>query len=77
MQSVKVVTDRDPNFLKTAYRYGHLVDLQNDERFIDANERFIRYNGGIWELYRMGKDRKRRIVGRYHKLTRAYFHAHL
>ena len=77
MYPIKTITDRDPIFLKTAYKHDNLIDLQNDERFIKTNEKFIRYSAGVWELYRMGKDRQRRIVGRYDKLTRAVFHAHM
>jgi len=77
MHPIKTITDHDPTFLKTAYKHDNLVDLKNDERFIKTNEKFIRYAAGVWELYRMDKDRQRRIVGRYDKLTRAVFHAHM
>jgi hypothetical protein len=54
MLPVKTITDRDPKFLKEAYKFGNLVDLQNDERFIKHGESYIRYVRGWYAVYTHG-----------------------
>ena len=60
MQPIKTITNRDPMFLKTAYKYDSLVNLQNDERFISVGEKYISYNGH-WNVYKMTKGRLPRL----------------
>ena len=45
MQMVKAVTNRHPTFLKEAYKLDGVVDLVNDERWINHGDRFIRFDG--------------------------------
>ena len=77
MRKVKTLTKRNPIFLQTAYKYDHLIDLQNDDRFIKSGERFITYNAErkIWSVYRMPKDREkpRRLSGNYDNLISAVY----
>jgi hypothetical protein len=75
---IKTITQRNPNFLKQAYKYGHLIDLQNDERFISPSEKFIVYypQEDVWTVYKMTKDRKRSLGGRFKHVIDAVFHAY-
>lgn len=75
-QKIKTITNRDPMFLKTAYKYDNLVNLQNDERFIYVGEKYITYNG-TWNVYKMTKGRLPRLCGRFDSLHRAVFRARL
>jgi hypothetical protein len=70
---IKTITDRHPRFLKEVYKHNTLIDLHNDERFIKKHEPFIRWDGGAWDLYRMGDPP--RMMGRYENLMRAVFYA--
>ena len=72
---IKTITQSDPLFLKTAYKYDHMIDLQNHERFIDCGEAFMRYDKGTWKIYRMPRDRIPILLGRYPSLHTAAFHA--
>jgi hypothetical protein len=76
MQQIKTITNRDPMFLKTAYKYDSLVNLQNDERFISVGEKYISYNG-TWDVYKMTKGRLPRLCGRFDSLHRAVYRARL
>ena len=76
MNPIKTITNRDPMFLKTAYKFDSLVNLQNDERFISVGEKYISYNGS-WNVYKMTKGRLPRICGRFDSLHRAVFRARL
>jgi hypothetical protein len=76
MQPIKTITNRDPMFLKTAYKYDSLVNLQNDERFISVGEKYISYNGH-WNVYKMTKGRLPRLCGRFDSLHRAVYRARL
>jgi len=73
---IKTITNRDPVFLKTAYKYDNLVNLQNDERFIGVGEKYISYDGS-WIVYKMTKGRIPRLCGRFDSLHRAVFRARL
>jgi hypothetical protein len=73
---IKTITNRDPVFLKTAYKYDNLVNLQNDERFIGVGEKYISYDGS-WTVYKMTKGRIPRLCGRFDSLHRAVFRARL
>ena len=74
---IKTITQSDPLFLKTAYKYDHLIDLQNHERFIDSGEAFMRYDQGIWKIYRMTRDRMPILLGRFTTLHTAVYRARL
>ena len=76
MQPIKTITNRDPMFLKTGYKYDSLVNLQNDERFISVGEKYISYNGH-WNVYKMTKGRTPRLCGRFDSLHRAVYRARL
>jgi hypothetical protein len=76
MNPIKTITNRDPMFLKTAYKFDSLVNLQNDERFISVGEKYISYNGS-WNVYKMTKGRLPRLCGRFDSLHRAVFRARL
>ena len=76
LQQIKTITNRDPMFLKTAYKYDSLVNLQNDERFISVGEKYISYNG-TWDVYKMTKGRLPRLCGRFDSLHRAVYRARL
>ena len=76
LQQIKTITNRDPMFLKTAYKYDNLVNLQNDERFISVGEKYISYNGS-WNVYKMTKGRLPRLCGRFDSLHRAVYRARL
>lgn len=77
MRKIKTITNRDPMFLKTAYKYDNLVDLQNDERFICVGEKYISYCDGSWDVYKMTKGRVPRLCGRFKLLPRAVFRSRL
>ena len=55
MRKVKTLTQRNPIFLQTAYKYDHLIDLQNDDRFIESGE-LDRHIKGAREIYRKRKE---------------------
>ena len=76
MRKIKTITNRNPMFLKTAYKYHDIVDLQNDERFICVGEKYISYDGS-WKVYKMTKDRVPRLCGRFPILHSAVFRARL
>ena len=75
IKKVKTITNRDATFLKTAYKYDVLVDLQNDESFIKSGERFIDYIEGKWCVFKLDKLRIRRYIGAYPNLHSAVFAA--
>lgn len=65
---VKTITQSDPTFLKTVYKYDSLVDLVNHERFVNTGERYIVYAQNMWRVYKMGKDRNPRLCGYFPNL---------
>ena len=75
-QKIKTITNRNPMFLQTAYKYDEIVNLQNDERFIVVGEKYIAYDGE-WNVYKMTKGRVPRLCGRFASLPRAVFRARL
>ena len=76
MAKIKTITNRNPMFLQTAYKYDEIVNLQNDERFICVGEKYIAFDGE-WKVYKMTKDRVPRLCGRFASLPRAVFRARL
>lgn len=74
---IKTITNRDPKFLKDAYKHDHLIDLMNHESFIDDGEKFLRYEDGIWKLFKMPKDRFPRLYGRFKTLHSAVYNARI
>ncbi len=76
LQKIKTITNRNPMFLQTAYKYDEIVNLQNDERFISVGEKYIAYDGE-WNVYKMTKGRVPRLCGRFASLPRAVFRARL
>jgi len=77
MRKVKTITQRNPTFLQTAYKYDHLIDLQNDDRFIESGERYITYDSDqkVWRVYKMPRDRDKphRLSGNFDHLMSAVF----
>lgn len=65
MKKVKTITQSDPTFLKTVYKYDALVDLVNHDRFVGKGERYIVYRSKLWRVYKMGADREPRLCGYY------------
>jgi hypothetical protein len=76
MAKIKTITNRNPMFLQTAYKYDEIVNLQNDERFISVGEKYIAFDGE-WKVYKMTKGRVPRLCGRFASLPRAVFRARL
>lgn len=76
LKKIKTITNRNPMFLQTAYKYDEIVNLQNDERFISVGEKYIAYDGE-WNVYKMTKGRVPRLCGRFASLPRAVFRARL
>lgn len=76
MRKIKTITNRHPEFLKTAYAHDNLVDLHNDERFIVVGEKYISYDGA-WKVYKMTKNRVPRLCGRFKVLHSAVHRARL
>lgn len=74
---VKTITQSDPTFLKIAYANDHLIDLQNHERFVNTGEKFMRYDNGIWKVYKMTPDRIPRLYGKFKTLHTAIYRASL
>ena len=72
---IKTITNRSPGFLKVAYRLDHLIDLQNDQRFIKPGEVFITYDDGAWDLWRQSDPP--RYMGRYESLNKAVFYGRM
>jgi hypothetical protein len=76
LQKIKTITNRNPMFLQTAYKYDEIVNLQNDERFICVGEKYIAFDGE-WKVFKMTKGRVPRLCGRFASLPRAVFRARL
>ena len=76
LKKIKTITNRNPMFLQTAYKYDEIVNLQNDERFISVGEKYIAFDGE-WKVYKMTKGRVPRLCGRFASLPRAVFRARL
>ena len=72
---IKTITNRSPGFLKVAYRLDHLIDLQNDQRFIKPGEVFITYDDGAWDLWRQSDPP--RYMGRYESLNKAVLYGRM
>jgi len=64
MRKVKTVTHHDPEFLKTAYKHDHILELVNHERFVPIGERYITYDKGVWSVYQLDQYRYPRLCGR-------------
>lgn len=73
MFTVKVITQSDPVFLKTVYKHGHLIDLQNDDRFIDTGEKYIIYQNCMWKVYQKNKTNPKVLIGSYKHIFSAMF----
>lgn len=68
---LRCITDRDPLFLKEAYR--HNVDLVDHEGWIKPLEVFIKWESKRWITYRMTVERVPVALKRYETLTRLLF----
>lgn len=73
MRRVKVVTSRDPAFLKEAYAVPD-VDLISHAGYVETGERFIE-KGKLWEVVEMTESRAHRWVGSYPTIRSAMFAA--
>lgn len=56
MRRVKVVTSRDPQFLKTAYSIPNLT-LIDHQGFVDKGERFVVKSPDGWQVLLMTESR--------------------
>jgi len=77
MRKIKTVTHHAPDFLKTAYKHDHLLELVNHERFIPTGERYITYNNGVWSVYKLDEYRYPRLCGRNKVMHLAVYLARL
>jgi len=74
-EKMNAITCREPAFLKAAYKFSHLVELQNDKKSIKRGLVFITYDDGAWDLWRQSDPP--RYLGRYESLNRAVFYGRL
>jgi hypothetical protein len=70
---IKVITSRNPAFLKATYACPE-VDLQNHDWFVEPMEKFITWDGE-WVVKVMLPERVARFCGRYPELRTALFYA--
>ena len=56
MRQVKVITSRDPQFLKTAYSIPNLT-LIDHQGFVDKGERFVERCKDGWQVLLMTESR--------------------
>ena len=70
---VKTITNRAPAFLKEAYRNDDLLDLHNDERFINPGEKYLTWNAGLWRVMRMTPGKVGVYIGGSPILHRAIY----
>ena len=75
MRKVKTVTHHTPDFLKTAYKHDHLLELVDHERFIPTGERYITYNNGVWSVHKLDGYRYPRLCGRFTHMMLAVHNA--
>lgn len=54
MLPVKTITNRNPKFLKQAYKFDNLIDLHNDTRFLMRGENYICFDRGWFAVYTHG-----------------------
>jgi hypothetical protein len=73
MRKIKTVTHHAPDFLKTAYKHDHLLELVNHERFIPIGERYITFERGVWSVHKLDEYRYPRLCGR-HKIMHLAVH---
>lgn len=70
---MKVITSREPRFLKEAYQASG-AQLIDHEGFVDDGEPFTRWDGKHWIVYRMTPSRLPRFAGRFAYLMLAMAH---
>jgi hypothetical protein len=69
---LKCITNRDPRFLKEAYREE--LDLVPHAGWIEPQERYIEWTGDFWLVLTMTIERVPRFFGRYPTCKRAIFY---
>jgi hypothetical protein len=77
MRKIKVITQSNPIFLKTVYKHDDLVDLQNDDRWLKRNERFITYADATWYVRRKDAEGYPRLCGSFTTFLSAIYCARL
>lgn len=77
MRKVKTVTNHTPDFLKTAYKHDHLLELIDHERHMPIGERYITYNNGLWSVYKLDEYRYPKLCGRFTHMQLAVHNARL
>jgi hypothetical protein len=70
----KIVTSRDPAFLKSAYAVPD-VELISHTGYVEAGERFIEKDGKHWDVAVMTPSRAHRWIGSYPTIRSAIFAA--
>jgi len=68
----KAITNHDPIFLKTVYKYDNLIDLVNHEMYLKPDEKYIKYDGR-WRVYRLDQTRLPRLQGSFNSVFGAVF----
>lgn len=77
MRKIKTVTNHTPDFLKTAYKHDHLLELIDHERHMPIGERYITYNNGLWSVYKLDEYRYPKLCGRFTHMQLAVHNARL
>jgi hypothetical protein len=77
MRKVKAVSNHAPEFLKTAYKHDHLLELIDHERHVPIGERYITYNNGVWSVHKLDEYRYPRLCGRFTIMMLAVHNARL
>lgn len=69
---MKVLTSRDPAFLKAAYAVPDIRLIDHDG-FVNLGERFIAKTGDTWTVYLMTASRAHYKVGSFKTIRAAIF----
>ena len=71
-RAVKTVASDDRRFIDAANQFGYLINQTKDERTIPMRERFIRFNEGVWVVFKQEPEYPR-YIGRFDNLMSAVF----
>jgi hypothetical protein len=74
MRQTKIVTSREPEFLKAAYATPY-VALIDHAGFVVTGERFIVKTDKAWEVFLMTESRAHYRVGSFNNIRAAIFAA--
>jgi hypothetical protein len=68
--TAKIITSRDPMFLKAAYAVPSAVLIDHDG-YVEAGERFVIKSPKTWDVFTMTPSRAHRKVGSYNTIHAA------